>query len=204
MSTDYLRRDPKMAKQKEVFFPGERGATPWTDVQSYTRFHAALPSYPFRTLSPRSTALLQTGKLSAATSIGGGGGSGMDFDYASCLLPAHTQCTVVLKRRPNNASLLNFFYPWDTPAAQGTLRRDLTAAQRDGALTFVGGQRAVAAGGRENVNLKITGVTISLANITLLVGPPPFPPATAPMSLTPILADFIVAGVPPQVQGHEP
>ncbi len=176
MSTDYLQPDDLRKVQNRLFFPGAAGDTPWTDTESYTRFYVALPMYPFRTLSPRSTALLQTGKLSTSTSLSGGGGSGMDFEYASCLLPAHTQCTIHLKRRPNGTSLLNFFYIWDTLAARGTLSETLTQEQRDQVLSFVQGTRGAGAN-RQNVNAKIINVTISIADMSLLVGftPPPLP-----------------------------
>jgi len=171
MSTSYLNStvaDQTKKKQNALFFPGNTADSPWTDTNTNTRFYAALPWFPFRTLSPRSTALLQAGKLSPTAAISGGGGGGMDFDYASALWPAHTQCTIVFKRRGKD-NLLDFLVPYTLPAPDGTMEATLTEAKRNASLTFVSHTRDRAAGGEENVSFKITKATVTIVNMNLQV-----------------------------------
>jgi len=171
MSTDYLRvseREKTQKLQNRIFFPGDAADSPWDQTTVNTRFYASLPWFPFRTLSPRSTALLQAGKLSPTAAISGGGGGGMDFDYASALWPAHTQCTIVFKRRGKD-NLLDFLVPYTLPAPDGTMEATLTEAKRNASLTFVSHTRDRAAGGEENVSFKITKATVTIVNMNLQV-----------------------------------
>ena len=171
MSSDYLNTGEVKERQKSIFFPGAPADTPWADADAYMRYYLSLPCFPFRTLSPRTMATLQSAKSSSSASrLSGGGGGGLDFDYASCMLPAHTQMSLVLKRRPDT-KLLDFMLPLGLPAALGTRMNQLTLAERNGALTFVGATRAAAAADQpnENINFKITQVEIKINSMVLQV-----------------------------------
>ena len=118
--------------------------TPWTNLISSRRYYLSFPFYPFRTLCPREMATFQSNKHLADK---------MDYDNASCLLPAHTQMSVTLKRR-NIENYLDFMLPFNLTGLAGSLASTLTEAQRNTAVTF---QKTVA---NAQVNTKITAVNI--------------------------------------------
>lgn len=179
MTHDYMKPESIRAQQNRVFHPTASSARPWEDVTTNTRFYVNLPCYPFRTLSSRSAAMMQPVKSSTSPSfLTGGGGGGMDFEYASCLLPAHTQLTLVLKRRDKN--LLDFMLPHRLTGVNGSTRSQLTEEERNQILTFVKSTRATAAaaaasdtttttGGKESVNAIITRVEIVIDKMVLQV-----------------------------------
>jgi len=209
MSSDYVRSSAAKTKQNQVFFPGQAKDQPYTDILTDSRYTVALPCYPFRTLSPRTAALLQTGRVSPSASFTGGGGGGLDFDYASCLLPAHTQVTIVLKRREGGSkgNLLDYMWPYDLPESQGSLQDTLREEDRDAVLTFVGRTRPTVAAAAtatttpstttaatsstttESVRFKIIQVRMIITNMSLQVSssslPSPSPSLTCAHPLSP-------------------
>jgi hypothetical protein len=166
MSSNYTEKI--FDKQRPVFFSGADADAPWTDTDAATRFYLNFPFYPFRTLNPRDTVILRPSKSSSPSSLSFN--SGMDFDYASCLLPAHTQLSITMKRR---RELLNYMVPMQLVPTMGDNSNSMTQDERQAALTFTVTQppAAGAAAGAPAVRItyRITSVQVTLDDMVLLV-----------------------------------
>jgi hypothetical protein len=166
MSSNYTEKI--FDKQRPVFFSGADADAPWTDTDAATRFYLNFPFYPFRTLNPRDTVILRPSKSSSPSSLSFN--SGMDFDYASCLLPAHTQLSITMKRR---RELLNYMVPMQLVPTLGDHSNSMTQDQRQAALTFTVTQPpadgAAAGAPAVRITYRITSVQVTLDDMVLLV-----------------------------------
>ena len=166
MSSNYTEKI--FDKQRPVFFSGADADAPWTDTDAATRFYLNFPFYPFRTLNPRDTVILRPSKSSSPSSLSFN--RGMDFDYASCLLPAHTQLSITMKRR---RELLNYMVPMQLVPTMGDNSNTMTQGERQAALTFTVLQPPAvgAAAGAPPVAItyRITSVQVTLDDMVLLV-----------------------------------
>ena len=166
MSSNYTEKI--FDKQRPVFFSGADADAPWTDTDAATRFYLNFPFYPFRTLNPRDTVILRPSKSSSPSSLSFN--SGMDFDYASCLLPAHTQLSITMKRR---RELLNYMVPMQLVPTMGDNSDSMTQEERQAALTFTVTQPpapgAAAGAPAVRITYRITSVQITLNDMVLLV-----------------------------------
>jgi hypothetical protein len=166
MSSNYTEKI--FDKQRPVFFSGADADAPWTDTDAATRFYLNFPFYPFRTLNPRDTVILRPSKSSSPSSLSFN--SGMDFDYASCLLPAHTQLSITMKRR---RELLNYMVPMQLVPTMGDNSDRMTQDERQAALTFTVTQPpavgAAAGAPAVRITYRITSVQVTLDDMVLLV-----------------------------------
>ena len=160
ISGDYINLSDVKYKQGDVYYASKNVTnSPWEQTDTIQRYFLNFPFYPFRTLSPREMFLYQK-----QTS---------EFDTTASILPAHTQCNIVFKRR-KLADYINYMLPENLDSLAGSSSDKLTVEERNTALTFseqITKAPTVAApeGSTVTVQHMIKSVTIKLVDCYLQV-----------------------------------
>ena len=142
------------------------------NADSFRRYYASFPCYPFRTLCPRDADQMLGGSV---------------FDQNSPMIPAHTQINAKFTRRPAE-QLLNWMLPSNLDYDLGSRARGLDDGQRRSALNFTALANIV------NTQYQITGMEVVIRDLYLQVR------IDRPCQEGDV--NFFFSGDPLKVQGH--
>ena len=146
------RNRPRLAEdQQQSLFPETAVDRLWATADHVKRYYLSFPFYPFRTLCPRDMQrTLRTQQ---------------ELDPTSPLFPAHTQMSIVFRRRKDR-NFLSSLLPYQLDSSLGSSSNTLTQDQRNAATTF---RLSTAANPPVVTNYTITRVNIAIRDMYLQV-----------------------------------